>query len=183
MLEYPELYVEIFQEKMLKYYELDAITRIPKFPYRTALRVISELGEISRFEFAYSLYIIKHFGEQGVKEALERVAYIRETYPNIEILNEVNKRIVLEALNSKYDTTLSFEDIWTSRTTVYNQFNYIKKHFFTWDKVFDVSAPNDVIKLTQSGAEIIREMLEKSKEIETCPLDQLKKIFVTYRGY
>ncbi len=183
MLEYPELYKEIFQEQIIKYYELDAITRVPKFPYRTALRVLSELGEITRFEFAYSLYIMKHFGEQGVIEALERVSYIRETYPNIEILNEVNKKIVLDVLNSKYNTTLTFEDIWTSRTTVYNQFNYIKKHFFSWDDIFDVSADRDVIKLKPEGSALIAELLEKSNEIEICPLDQLKKLYTSYHGY
>ena len=183
LLEYPELYKDIFKEQMLKYYELDAITRIPKFPYRTAFRVLQEINEISRLEFAYSLYIVKNFGEQGVREVLSRIKYIRDTYPNIEILNTVNKKIVLEVLNAKYDTTLSYEDIWTSRTTVYNQFNYIKKHFFVWDQLFDLGAPNDVIRLLPDGGKKIQELLEKSSEIESCPLDQIKRIFISYRGY
>ncbi len=183
LLEYPEQYIEIFKEQILKYYEPDTITRMPKFPYRTAFRVLREVGEISRFEFAYSLYIVKHFGERGVKECLERIKYIRGTYPNIEILNEVNKKIVLDILNAKYDTTLSYEDIWTSRTTVYNQFNYIKKHFFAWNNVFDTSARKDVIRLLPNGADAIEELLDKSSEIETCPLDRIRRIFTSYRGY
>ena len=95
MFEYRDLYVDIFKEQMLKYYELDTITRVPKFPYRMALRVIAELGYITKFEFVYSLYIGKHFGTRGEQEAIERVQYLRITYPNIEILNETNKRIVL----------------------------------------------------------------------------------------
>lgn len=183
LFEYWELSADIFREQMLKYYELDTITRIPRFPYRMALRVISALGSINRFEFVYSLYIIRHFGAQGEREAIERVQYLRDSYPNIEVLNEANKRIVLEALNAKFDTTLTFEDIWTSRTTVYNQFNYIKKHLLTWERIFDRSAPKDVIGLLPGGAELIAKELEKSAEIETCPLDSLRTNYTQYKGY
>lgn len=183
MFEYRDMYRDIFKEQMLKYYELDTITRVPKFPYRMALRVIKELGYITKFEFVYSLYILKHFGVTGEKEAIERVKYLRVTYPNIEILSEANKRIVLEALNSKFDTTLSFEDIWTSRTTVYNQFNYILKHFLLWDDIFDAKASKNEIKLLENGAELIDEILNKSSEIETCPLDSLKRLYTQYYGY
>lgn len=183
MFEYRDLYVDIFREQMLKYYELDTITRIPKFPYRMALRVIAELGYITKFEFVYSLYIGKHFGTRGEQEAVERVKYLRTTYPNIEILNEANKRIVLEALNSKFDTTLTFEDIWSSRTTVYNQFNYILKHLLSWNDIFDARAPKNEIRLLPDGAERIAAILEQSKEIETCPLDALKRNYIEYKGY
>ena len=183
LLEYQDYYKDVFKEQILKYYELDALTRIPKFPYRMAFRVLKEVGQLTRLELAYSLYIIKHFGEQGEKEAVERINYIRNTYPNIEILNESNKRVVLEILNSKYETTLSFEDIWTSRTTVYNQFNYIKKHLYLWDDIFDTSSPSNVIKVKDGCEEKIDELLDKSCEIETCPMDSLKDMFVTYQGY
>lgn len=183
MFEYRDMYIDIFKEQMLKYYELDTITRVPRFPYRMALRVIKELGYITKFEFVYSLYIGKHFGTTGEKEAIERVKYLRTTYPNIEILSEANKRIVLEALNSKFDTTLSFEDIWTSRTTVYNQFNYILKHFLLWKDIFDAKASKNEIKLLKNGAELIDEIINKSSEIETCPLDSLKRLYTQYCGY
>lgn len=183
MFEYRDLYVDIFKEQMLKYYELDAITRVPKFPYRMALRVIAELGYINKFEFVYSLYIGKHFGTRGEQEAIERVQYLRDTYPNIEKLNEANKRIVLEALNLKFSTTLTFEDIWTSRTTVYNQFNYILKHLLSWNDIFDTTASKNEIRLLPAGADKIKELLEKTSEIETCPLDSLKQNYTEYKGY
>jgi hypothetical protein len=148
-----------------------------------ALRVIAELGYITKFEFVYSLYIGKHFGERGEREAVERVQYLRTTYPNIEILNETNKRIVLEVLNSKFDTTLTFEDIWSSRTTVYNQFNYILKHLLSWPDIFDDKAPKNEIRLLPGGKERIKEILDKSSEIETCPLDFLKRNYTEYKGY
>lgn len=183
MFEYRDLYVDIFKEQMLKYYELDTITRIPKFPYRMALRVIAELGYITRFEFVYSLYIGKYFGTRGEQDAIDKVRYLREAYPNIEILNESNKRIVLDVLNSKFDTTLTFEDIWTSRTTVYNQFNYILKHLLTWSDVFDSTASKNEIRLLPDGADKIKELLDKSAKIESCPLDSLIRNYTKYEGY
>lgn len=181
MFEYPDMYQSLFKEQMLKYHERDAITRIPRFPYRMAFRVLAELGSISRFELAYSLYIIRRYGTQGEQESVERVNYLRRTYPNIEILNEANKRIVLEALNARYDTTLSFEDIWTTRTTVYNQFNYIKKHLLLWEDIF--SEDNGRIILNIGGADRIHKILDKSSEIESCPLDRLEKLYRQYCGY
>lgn len=95
----------------------------------------------------------------------------------------MNKRIVLEALNSKFDTTLTFEDIWSSRTTVYNQFNYILKHLLSWNDIFDARAPKNEIRLLPGGAKRIATILDKSKEIEICPLDALKRNYIQYKGY
>lgn len=183
LFEYEDQYKSIFKEQMLKYNERDSVTRIPKFPYRMAFRVLGELGYITRFEFAYSLYIGKHFGGRGEKEAIAVVNYLRETFPNIEILNETNKRVVLEAMNSKYNTTLSFEDIWTSRTTVYNQFNYIRGHLLSWNKIFDKDSPKNEIHLLPNGKKLITEELQKSQEIETCPMDSLQRNYTQYKGY
>lgn len=183
MFEYRDLYVDIFQEQMLKYFERDPVTRIPRFPYRMALRVLAQLGGMTKLEFVYSLYIGRHFGERGEREAVERVRYLRTNYPKIEILNEANKRIVLETLNAKFDTTLTFEDIWTSRTTVYNQFNYILKHLLSWDDIFDAAASKNEIRLLPGGEERIHRLLADTSEIETCPLDALNRHYIQYKGY
>ena len=47
-------------------------------------------------------------------------------------------------------------------------------HLLTWERIFDRSAPKDVIGLLPGGAELIAKELEKSAEIETCPLDSLR---------
>ena len=86
-------------------------------------------------------------------------------------------------MNSKFDTTLTFEDIWTSRTTVYNQFNYILKHLLLWDDIFDSKASKNEIRLLPYGATRIAEVLDQSAEIENCPLDSLKRNYTQYKGY
>ncbi|MGI6031357.1 MAG: DEAD/DEAH box helicase family protein [Eubacteriales bacterium] len=183
MFEFRDLWVDIFREQLLKYHELDPITRVPRFPYRMALRVIRQLGYITKFEFVYSLYIGRHFGTAGEQEAVERVEYLRSAYPNIEVLSEANKRIVLEALNHKFETTLKFEDIWTSRTTVYNQFTYIWNHLTSWDNIFDTTTPKNILQLLPQGPALIDQLLDKSSEIETCPLDSLRRHYTQYKGY
>ena len=86
-------------------------------------------------------------------------------------------------MNSKYNTTLSFEDIWTSRTTVYNQFNYIRGHLLSWNKIFDKDSPKNEIHLLPNGKKLITEELQKSQEIETCPMDSLQRNYTQYKGY
>jgi superfamily II DNA or RNA helicase len=179
----PEEYIPIFQEQMLKYYELAPITRIPRFTYRFALKVLSNFESISKFAFVYSLYITKDFGDRGVAEAIDRIKYLQDTYPNIEALNEANKKIVLEALNAKYETSLKLEDIWTSRTTVYNQFNYIKNHLFAWSEIFDITGAKNEIRMLPEAPEKILEILDRSREIETCPMDRLGRIFTSRMGW
>lgn len=171
----------IFQEQLLKFYKLAAVTRFPHFPYRFALKVLAQVGKISKFEFAYSMFIAKNLGERGVSEACEKIAYLRDTYPRIETLSEANKEIVLAALNEKYDTTLKLIDIWSSRTTLYNQFNYLKKHLTIWPGVTVAGTPE--IMLTTDGADKIEEILEKTNEIETCPMDKLISNFINFKNW
>jgi len=181
--EFRDLYVDIFKEQMLKYYELDPLTQTPNFPYRLILQVLAEIEHITRFEFVYSVYITKHFGVKGVDNAIERVQFLRDEYPNIEILNEANRRIVLDALNAKFETSLTFDDIWTTRTTAYNQFNYVKKHLLVWDNILDINSERNVIKLLPNGNQLIRAELDKSANIETSSLDTLRKSYTKYRAY
>jgi superfamily II DNA or RNA helicase len=171
----------IFQEQLLKFYKLAAVTRFPHFPYRFALKVLSQVGKISKFEFAYAMFIAKDISDRGVSEACSRITYLRETYPRIESLSEANKEIVLAALNEKYDTTLKLIDIWSSRTTLYNQFNYLKKHLTIWPGV-TVNGTAE-ITLAVDGANIIENLIEKTKEIETCPMDKLNSNFINFKKW
>src|SRR5699024_8005659 len=84
----------IFQEQLLKFNKQSTITRIPQFPYRYALKVLAKVGNISKFEFAYAMFIMKNIDERGVSEAYDRIKYLRDTYPRIESLSEANKEII-----------------------------------------------------------------------------------------
>lgn len=171
----------IFQEQILKFFERSPIGGLIYFPYRFALRALATVGRLSKFEFAYSLFIAKDLGDRGVTEVSNRISYLRTTYPKIEVLNEVNKSIVLDALNNKYDTTLKFDDIWSSRTTLSNQFNYLKNHLMSLPEVI-VSEPDDIVLQPDAQCTIFN-LLEKTHEIETCPMDKLSTYFTTYNKW
>ena len=127
------------------------------FPYRAMLKISSEFEEISRFEFMYGIYCLQSTDDGAIAEAIERIRYLRDTYPNISILNEENKKKVLELINTKYDLSFNYLDIWTSRTTTYNQFNYFKKHLLAFDDLF-VDA-KDAIKRKENTDDLLREKL------------------------
>lgn len=176
--ENPEISKDLFAEQCLKYSIQDKITKVPIFPYRIALKVIEELGYITKFEFCYSVWIIGFSSSSGIEEAIQRVREIRRLYPNIEILSETNKKLVLEELNDMYNTTLSYEDIWTSRTTIYNQFNYFCSHLKTIPGVFEPESESNTLKLCEGGKVKLADILRDSEQIETCPNDSLHKLFV-----
>src|SRR5699024_9135090 len=171
----------IFQEQLLKFNKQSTITRIPQFPYRYALKVLAKVGNISKFEFAYAMFIMKNIDERGVSEAYDRIKYLRDTYPRIESLSEANKEIILSTLNEKYDTTLKLIDIWSSRTTLYNQYNYVKKHLAIWPGVTIPDAKE--ITLAPDGSKEIEYLLKKTEEIESCPMDQLSKLYTNYNEW
>lgn len=171
----------IFREQLLKFSKRAPVTRFPHFPYRFALRVLAQVGTLSKLEFGYAMFIASDLGDRGVSEACERIAYLRATYPRLESLSEANKELVLGALNEKYDTSFKLLDIWSTRTTFYNQFNYLKKHLQVWPGI-TVAGTTD-ITLESEGADKIRELLEKTKEIETCPMDKLVPYFTTFKNW
>ncbi|MGE4284019.1 MAG: DEAD/DEAH box helicase family protein [Clostridia bacterium] len=176
-----EMAVPIFQEQLLKFYKLSPIVRVPYFPYRYAFNLLSIVGKMSKFEFAYSMYIAKDLGERGITEAYEKILYLRETYPRIETLNASNKEIVLAALNDKFDATLKLLDIWSSRTTLYNQFNYLKKHLLLWSDIFLPNTPEICLK---DGAQSkITQLLDNTSEIIRCPMDKLTLLFTNYQNW
>ena len=134
------------------------------FPYRALLKISLEFDKISRFEFMYGIYCMQATDDKAIAEAINRIHYLRETYPNISILNEENKKKVLELINTKYNLNFNYLDIWTSRTASYNQFNYFKKHLLAFDDLF--IDDKDAIKRKPDTDEVLREKLEKTSICE-----------------
>ena len=122
--------------------------------------------------------------DSAIQEAIERIKYLRATYPNINILSESNKEKILEILNTKYDVQFGFKDIWTSRTTTYNQFNYFKKHLWGFDNIFVTSegkSDKEKIIIHPGVQSSIQELLDLTGKIETpALLSDTKKLEELY---
>lgn len=162
-------YSSIAKEQLLKYYCINKENHSILFPYRAILKIFLEVEYITRFEFLYCIYSLRNTDEASVKEAVERIQYLRSTYPNINILSEANKEKVLELINTKYDVQFGFKDIWTCRTTTYNQFNYFKKHLWQFNNIFITSENKDAkekICVYPGVQSSIQELLNLTKDIE-----------------
>lgn len=170
-------YEELVKLQMLRYYSVNRDGKL-LFPYRAFLKVMMHFDYITRFEFLYAIYTITSSDDAEIEKAIERINYIRNTYPNIDILSEENKKKVLSILNTSWGYDFSFADIWTSRTTTYNQFNYFKKHLLIFDSIFENNASNknQIIKKYESNSKI-ELLLTNTQYIEKANISEVKQMY------
>ena len=137
---------KVFCQQLLKYYSTTKSgTYI--FPYRIWFECFKELNEIRKFDFVYSLYTIKDGNLLSIRQAIDRIKELQETYPNIDNLNTENKEKLLHILNQKYNLDLKFKSVFTSRDTVYNQFNFFVKHLLEFEHLFEFDKSNQTLKV------------------------------------
>ena len=107
-------------------------------PYRLAFQYLKEMGSISGYEFIYGLYSITSAKAPGytLDNAIRKCKIIRSTYPKVGMSSESSKQIVLETLNSDHPYPFPYNDVWTDRTTTWNQFRYIVSHLLLWNELF-----------------------------------------------
>ena len=168
LLDDDSLYTSIAKEQLLKYYSENKTDNTILFPYRAILKIFLEFEYVTRFEFLYCIYPLRDTNFVSIQEAIDRIKYLRETYPNIDILSETNKEKVLDILNTKYDVHFGFKDIWTSRTTTYNQFNYFKKHLAVFDDIFITEGREnkEKIRIKPDMQSSVQDLLDLTEEIE-----------------
>lgn len=162
----PEAFSSIFKKQLLKFSKLDKKENKIIFPYRALFKVLYELDHITKFEFIWCLYPLRDTSDEAIELVVERIRELRETYSNLEVLNDSNKEKVLRILNEKFDLELDYKDVWSSRSTAYNQFNYFKTHLFEFDEIF-TEGPEKLAIYVQDTSKInIKELLNKTQEIE-----------------
>lgn len=164
------IYPSISKEQLLKYHCMNKENDTILFPYRALLKIFLAFDYITRFEFLYCIYSLRDTSNSSIQKAVERIQSLRDTYPNIDILSEANKEKVLDIINTKYDVQFGFKDIWTSRTTTYNQFNYFKKHLWRFDNIFittESSYDKEKIRINPGVQSSIQKLLDLTSDIET----------------
>ncbi|NMC61288.1 MAG: DEAD/DEAH box helicase family protein [Candidatus Methanofastidiosa archaeon] len=158
------LFEELFKTQIMRYFEFDKKTNRILFPYRSLLKILLEVKSINRIEFIFGPYSLLDSSENSIDEAVEGIKYIRNKYPNIQILNEKNQGKVLNELNNYFGTDFSITDVWAGRTTILNQYGYFKNHLAILDGI-EAQRGRD-LKLIDGYTENIRKILEKDKDIE-----------------
>lgn len=166
------MFNELFKNQILKYSDYNSDVNKVIFPYRAFFKIMLEFDSITKFEFLYSVYNLSGTDAEDISFAIEKIYELRDSYSNIEVLSEENKKKVLSILNTKYETQFSFADIWTSRTTTHNQFNYFKNHILVFDDLFE--SPNSAVIKRKDGAKfLIENYLNLNSNIELLKLDEI----------
>lgn len=161
------IFDESIGRQLLTYYSLNKEKKSVLFPYRAILKILKHTKWISRLEFIYCIFILQSTDDVSIKESIKRIFEIRDAFPRIEILNKTNQESALSILNQKYNLNFSFADVWTSRTTTYNQFNYFKGHLmFLENIVDDTEQRKDRISLNAESEDVIERMLYETAYIE-----------------
>ncbi|MGL5594456.1 MAG: DEAD/DEAH box helicase family protein [Cetobacterium sp.] len=156
-----EEYLEVIKYQLLKYYKYEKQEEFLICPYRILLKVLLEVDFLTKFEFLYTVYSIKSEEDAIVSKIIEKIFYLRETYSNLEMMSEENKKKILKILNDKYDVDFSFLDIWTTKTTTTNQYSYFRNHL----NIFEID--NKVkIEITEDKKKMIKEILDQTKFVD-----------------
>lgn len=172
-------YLSLAQSQLLKYHSVNKDDHKILFPYRAILKVIKETSYLTKLEFLFALYTLRSTEISDIEEAVNGVFHIRETYPNIETINSNNQKIVLDMLNTHFDCKFSFNDIWTTKTTTSNQFNYFKNHLSAFEGVIDASS-SGIIKMVDGAQSLIEKLLQETSYIERFSyndIDQLEEYY------
>lgn len=167
----------IFKRQALRYYESNNNTTSTLFPYRSFFKVLKEFDYITRLEFLYAIYTLRGSTDKDVLNAVNIIKEIRDSYPNIDILSDENKKKVLVALNLKYKTEFNYSDMWTSRTTAYNQYNYFKSHIMAFDEILSTKSNSNKLVKMQNANEKIDEYLELDNDIEKMEITSISAFY------
>jgi hypothetical protein len=158
-------YKELSKRQLIYYYSVNSENNSIIFPYRAILKVLLKTNYLTRLEFLYCIYSLRSTSSEDIADAINNVFHIRETFPNIESLNTTNKEKALDILNTKLNLEFSYKDIWTSRTTTYNQFNYFKRHLSYFDD-FYVEGDKNKIEINIDRKDKLEELLNSTSDIE-----------------
>ena len=153
-------FTEIFKKQMLYYcIESDGHTM---YPYRAALKVLSQVHTLNYLEFLYGLYSmdISLSEDDAVGETIARIEILREAYPNIMATSMGNQETVRTMLNDFMEIEYSERDVWTDRTTTGNQYRFFLNHISLLTDCFIINFRKKQIEVTNS--EEVKKVLDST---------------------
>jgi len=131
---------EVFKKAMLSKDDINF------YPYITSLKVLLSVKEINFLQFLYGLYVIKDNSPNEVKETINRIEELKKYKYNLVIANEKNRKLLLKALNKKYNLNFSDPDL-LMKTTAGNQFKYLSGHLLLFKDIILYNQRNKIISI------------------------------------
>jgi len=174
----PSQFEEIFKEQILKYHEPNR--EIVLFPYREILKLLCEFQSISFFEFCFSVAGVSEISPDFHSVISDRFEYVRNSYVNIDMASEKNKLDILKKLNSELGTTFTAKDVWTTSTTVANQWMYWRNHLSLFDPAVEIGNGGKQLLVLPGRIQEIRDLLARTHSIELADnSESLESMFKT----
>lgn len=163
---HPDQFDDIFRRQLLRFYKVDNGTTI--FPYRAILKILMSISCLRKFDFVLCIYPLRDTSNESIAATIEEIKYLQSTYTSdqISILNEQNKMRLLDLLNDRYGLTLGYNDLWTSRGTAYNQFNYFLRHLMVFGNHFSKTHGKHTINVNPGSRAHLESLLKESEAIE-----------------
>lgn len=175
---------EVFKLQMLRYHILDKETEEMIFPYRAFLKVLLGVPYIRKIDFIFGLYIMHSTNHEAIEKAIDTINYLQETYPYEEQLSVRNKELVLDRLNARFNTELGFMDVWTSRGSTYNQFNYFVKHLLHFESFVEYDKNTATLQIEPSQRMAVMALLTQHEYLEELAaegkFEQLRKEYTIF---
>ena len=147
-----------------------------------------ETKQINFYEFTFWVYSLKSTNSASLKTAINGVNHLRSKFPKLKSLNISNRLKVLEQLNSFFGTKITETDIWDRKTTINNQWIYLRNHCCLFEDLIKYDKNYDQLVLKKDSlVEINRlidgtEIIEKAKSGEQ-RYDLYRRSFVTFIKY
>ena len=152
---------ELFKNQLLFYRDTTAETTLV-YPYRIFIEFMLKVNTLSYLEFLYGIYPtdVTKGTTEAVDQAVKRVKALRDLSLVPEIANERSKQQILLNLQVATGLTMNFNDVWTDRTTTYNQFRYFRRHLELFSEIFIDEA--NIFKFKEGGKATAIDYLKSS---------------------
>ena len=135
------------------------------FPYRACIKVLLDVGSINIHEFSFAIYSMDDSTPDSIERAIADINYLRENYKNLNLVSEANRNTILNELNDYFGTNYNETEIWTQRTTIYNQFVYFRNHLSLFTEFINIDSEGK-INLIENNAAKARHLLSLDNRLE-----------------
>ena len=158
---------DLFKRQMLRYFSSleDGNAERILFPYRACIKVLLEVESININEFAFAIYSMDDSTPESIERAIADIKYLRDNFKNLYLISEANRNSILKELNDYFGTNYNTTEIWTLRTTLYNQFLYFRNHLALFTEFIKIDSEGKIV-LVEKNAPKARHLLSLDNRLE-----------------
>jgi len=153
---------DLFRNQMLLYRD-PQFDNAEVFPYRMFLNFLIQVESIRYWDFLFGFYLIDSLSasETEIRRAQARIESARRIAPNPHIAGDRARRDIFESLKQVVGSGISYNDVWTDRTTTGNQFRYFTRHVELYDDMVTAQGAGTRLEVATSrdGIKRAREYL------------------------